>query len=455
MKGKLTARVLCLAAAFLAAGCGSRDGLSPKNPVTLTMWHNYGGVLQETMSDLIDEFNASLGREKGVVISVTLVSASRELNEQLAKIAAGDPGAPKMPDLAVVYPAAAQVLAKAGLLAPLDPLFTEKELSAYLPRFVEEGRLPDGRLYVFPVAKSTEALFVNKVFFDRFAAASGVDIGSLATFEGLASAAREYYRWTDGLTPDVPGDGKTFFTADSWFNIALVGTAQLGGDFAGSGGLNTGAGEFKKIWEVSALPAIEGFYAVSDNYSSDLARTGEIVCSLGSTAGVLFYGDTVTYPDNTREKAEYLILPYPVFSNGAKVALQRGGGVIAAKSTPQKEAAAALFLKWLTAPDQNMRFVASTGYLPVTAEAFGKKMAAEIEAAENIALKRLMEAATRIYEDYDFVVPPNIDGIDDMTRSYETAVKEAMREGRRRAAAGEDAEDVSGELFSAFVRLWP
>jgi multiple sugar transport system substrate-binding protein len=357
-----------------------------------------------------------------------------------------------MPDLAAAYPAMALVLAKAGLLAPLDALFTETELAAYLPQFLDEGRLQDGRLYVFPAAKSTEALFVNKVFFDRFSAATGIGVERLSTFEGLAAAALEYYRWTDSLTPDVPGDGRAFFTADSWFNIALVGAAQLGGNFAGPGGLDTGADTFKRIWDISALPAITGSFAVSDNYSSDLARTGEIVCSLGSTAGVLFYGDTVTYPDNTSEKAEYLILPYPVFEGGRKTALQRGAGMVAAKSTPQREAAAALFLKWFTAPDQNMRFVSSTGYLPVTAEAFGKQMAAEIEAAENTALRRLMEAATRMYEDYDFITAPNLDGIDALTRSYEAALKQAMREGRRRTAAGEDPDAVSRELFPAFAR---
>jgi multiple sugar transport system substrate-binding protein len=403
------------------------------------------------MDELIDEFNASLGRKRGVTISVTSVSAARELNEQLMKIASEDPGVSRMPDMVTVYPSVAQILAKAGLLAPLDPLFSEKELAAYLPQFVREGRLPDGKLYVFPVAKSTEALFVNQVFFDRFSAACGVGIESLSTFEGLASAAADYYRWTDGLTPDIPGDGKTFFTADSWFNIALVGTAQLGGDFTARGRPDTGGDLFKKIWDATALPAMEGFYAVSDNYSSNLSKTGEIVCSTGSTAGVLFYGDTVIYPDNTSEKVEYLILPYPVFTGGGKVALQRGAGMAAAKSTPQREAAAALFLKWLTAPDQNIRFVASTGYLPVTGEAFEKKMTAEIEAAENIALRRLMEAATRIYAEYDFIVAPNIEGIDAMTRSYEAAVKEAMREGRRRVMAGETAAAVGGELFSAFV----
>lgn len=450
-KRKKACRALCLAFAVLTAGCGGRSGFNSGEPVTITMWHNYGGVLQETMDELVDEFNASRGRQQGVVINVTSISASRELNEQLLKIAAGDPGVPKMPDLVTVYPVMALTLSRAGLIAPLDNLFTEEELSAYLPRFVEEGRLPDGRLYVFPVAKSTEALFVNKTFFDRFAAASGWD-GTLATFEGLVSAALRYHQWTDSQTPDIPGDGKAFFTADSWFNIAMVGTAQLGGDFAGSGKLDTGAYIYRRIWDVCVPPALTGAYAVAENYSSSLAIAGEIVASTGSTAGVLFYGDTVTYADNTSEKVEYLVLPYPVFEGGAKVALQRGSGMVVAKSTPQKEAAAALFLKWFTAPDQNMRFVASTGYLPVTHDAFGKKMNGGIEAAGNIAIRRLMETASQIYEQYDFIVAPNLENLDGITRAYEAAIKQAMREGRERIAAGEDAAKVSAELFEAFVR---
>ncbi|MDR1411207.1 MAG: extracellular solute-binding protein [Spirochaetaceae bacterium] len=447
---KILCRAFCLAFAVLVAGCEQKAVLNSGEPVTITMWHNYGGILQETMDELVDEFNATRGREQGVIISVTAISASRELNEQLSKIAAGDPGVPKMPDLAAVYPAMAMVLSKAGLIAPLDDLFTEKELSAYLPRFVEEGRLPDGKLYVFPVAKSTEALFVNKTFFDRFAAASGMD-ETLATFEGLASAALRYYQWTDSQTPDIPGDGKAFFTADSWFNVAMAGMAQLGGDFAGTGRPDTGSDAYRRIWELCVPPALAGAYAVADNYSSSLCKTGEIVACTGSTAGILFYGDSVIYADNTSERVEYLVLPYPVFEGGARVAVQRGAGMAVAKSTPQKEAAAAIFLKWLTAPDQNMRFVASTGYLPVTHDAFGKKMTGEIEAAGNTAVGRLMEAAAQIYEQYDFIVAPNLDGIDRMTREYEAAIKRAMQEGRQRVAAGEDAARVSEELFAAFA----
>ncbi len=46
---------------YWLTGC---DGikLDPKNPVTITMWHNYGGQMQSAMDELIDEFNSSIGR---------------------------------------------------------------------------------------------------------------------------------------------------------------------------------------------------------------------------------------------------------------------------------------------------------------------------------------------------------------------------------------------------------
>jgi multiple sugar transport system substrate-binding protein len=40
-----------------------------------------------------------------------------------------------------------------------------------------------------------------------------------------------YLNWTDRQTPDVPGDGKAFFMADSLFNQALVGSRQLNEKF--------------------------------------------------------------------------------------------------------------------------------------------------------------------------------------------------------------------------------
>jgi multiple sugar transport system substrate-binding protein len=421
---------LAAAAALLLPGCAGEQRLDPRHPVTLTLWHNFGSQMEDSMSALVDEFNATTGREHGVLISVTSVSSSASIQEKLTMIASGDPGAPEMPDITTCYPATAVLLQEKGLIAPLDTQFTEEELEAYLPRFVEEGRLSDGKLYVFPFAKSTEVLFLNQTLFDRFAVESGASLEDLSTFEGLARTAVLYYEWTDAKTPDIPDDGSSFYTADSVFNLAQVGMCQMGSSLLQDGRLNVDAPEFERVWNVLFEPAVKGGYAIYDGYSSDLSKTGEIVCSTGSTAGITFYGSTITYPDNTTENVEYTVLPFPVFEGGAKAAIQRGSGMVVAKSTPQREKAAAAFLKWFTAPQQNMRFVASTGYLPVTDEAFGNSMEQEIAANENVNIKKLLKTAVTVYREYSFYIPPVFDGFNTLEDRFEKGFHSAASKAR-------------------------
>lgn len=409
-------------------GCARDVGLSPNNPVTLTMWHNFGGQMQTTMDQLVDEFNQTVGKEQGIFLSITSISDSATIREKLTMIADDDPGAPAMPDIATCYPQTAAILAAKGLLAPLDAYFEQGELDLYVPRFLDEGRLGD-QLFVFPFAKSTEVLFVNQTFFDEFSAATGVSMEDLTTFEGIAAAALQYYQWTDEQTPE-PGDGKHFYTADSLFNIAQVGMRQLGGDLITDGCLVLDSQEFRHIWSCFYEPAVKGGYAIYDGYSSDLSKTGEIVCSTGSTAGILFYGTEVTFPDNTRQAVEYTVLPFPVFEGGKKIAIQRGGGLVVAKSTPAKEKAAAIFLKWFTSPRQNMKFVASTGYLPVTIEAFEHSIEKNLDTIENENIRKLLIAAITVQKEYDFYIPPVFDEYDSLSREYERDLKRLAAEAR-------------------------
>ncbi len=408
--------------------------------------------MQSAMDALVDEFNNSLGRKKGVMVNVTSISGSASIQEKLFLIAADDPGAPSMPNIVTTYPKTALSLVEEDLIIPLDDLFTNKELEAYLPQFIEEGCLTDGNLYVFPVAKSTEVLFVNQTLFDRFAAATGACLEDLTTFEGLGKIAIEYHQWATFQSPSHYKAGTTFFTADSWFNIAQVGTAQLGGDFVTAGGLDLHGNSFRHIWDCTVLPAMAGGYAVTTGYSSDLSRTGEILCSTGSTAGVLFYGDQVTYPDNTTEKVTFAVLPYPTFEGGQRIALQRGSGMCIGRATPEKEYAAALFLKWFTQPEQNMRFVASTGYLPVTKKAFEVNMQQEIDYIENENLKKLLRTVIEMYGNYTFLVPPNYENFDAWSKEYETKIKEAMFTGKDKySATNQNINDLNEDIYRNFL----
>ncbi len=440
MKRVLVLMMTVLLLLSCAVGCGESTPLNPDDPVTLTMWHNYGGDMQQVMDYLIDQFNSTVGKEQGIVIDVTAISSSSELNKSLSMIVNGDPGAPAIPDIFTGYPKLAIQFQEKDMLVNLEDYFTSEELSAYVDAFVEEGRLSDGGLYVFPIAKSTEVLYVNQTLFDRFAAETGASASQLATFEGIAELAALYYDWSGG---------KQFYAADSWFNFAEVGTAQLGGSVFAGESLALDSEAFAHVFETACTPAVEGGFAIYDGYSSDLSKTGDLVCSTGSSAGILFYGDTITYPDGTVEEVSYSILPYPVFEGGEKLALQRGGGLMVAKSEESKEYAAAVFIKWLTASEQNMRFVADTGYLPVTKQAFEEDINEHMDTVEDPRIKKMLTSVLSMYEDYGFFTAPTYAAFDSDSDGFEEHFKLLMREKRDAYAAGQSVS--AEETLTEFI----
>jgi len=425
------------------SGCGTTSPLNPKEPVTLTMWHNYGGDMQQAMDYLIDQFNSTVGKEQGIVIDVTAISSSSELNKSLTMIVNGDPGAPDMPDIFTGYPKLAIQFWEKGLLTDLDNYFTEDELSAYVEAFVEEGRLSDGGLYVFPIAKSTEVLYVNQTLFDRFADATGASADMLSTFEGIAELSQTYYEWSGG---------KQFYAADSWFNFVEVGMAQMGGSIFEGEALSLDGDGFAHIFETVYAPAVEGGIAIYDGYSSDLSKTGDLVCSTGSSAGILFYGDTITYADGTVENVEYSILPYPVFENGTKTALQRGGGLMVAKSEEKKEYAAGVFIKWLTAPEQNMSFVANTGYLPVTRQAFENELSTHMDTVEDPRIRKMLTSVLAMYEDYSFFTAPTYANFDSDSDAFEESFKDLLVGHRDRYLEGIDKIFPASEALKELIQ---
>lgn len=400
------------------------------DPTTLTLWHNYGGQMKNTMDAIIDEFNDTVGKEKGIIVNVTSISSSATLQEKLFMAANDEPNAPDLPDITTLYPNTALMLAEKGLLTDIGTLFTEEELSKYVKRFVDEGRLFDGGLYVFPTAKSTEVVFLNMTVFNRFIKESDASYEDLETFEGIIETAEKYYNWTDSLTPDIKNDGKAFIVYDSLFNIAQMGFQQLNDSFIVNEELNLNSSSYRHVWDLFYEPAVKGYIANYDGYGSDLMKTGNVAASIGSTAGVLFYSPIITYDDNLTEAVEYLILPYPTFKDGEKAAIQRGGGIGIIKSNEVREQAAGEFLKWFTAPEQNLKFVSSTGYLPVTNEAFNDVMNDNgIVKDDNI--KRLINTAREMQEQYFFFIPPTFDKFEELQSKYEKKLKETVSLSRK------------------------
>ena len=386
--------------------------------------------MRDAFDGLITEFNGTAGEENGITVKVTAIADAKIINEQLIAAANNDPGAPEPPDLAVIYPMIAVTLAEKGAIADVGEYFSQAELDAFVPQFIEEGRLGTERLYLIPIAKSAEVLYLNRTLFDRFSNETGIRVEALSTFEGIAETAMKYYEWTDAKTPDIPNDGKNFFFPEVLFNQAMIGYQQLGGDILDGNALDLSDPVFERIWDCYYTPAVKGGTIIYDGWSNYLAAVGDVVCAIASSAGSTFYPTHITYPDNTKEDAVFDVLPYPVYEGGEKVAFQRGGGFCVTKSEPAKEKAACLFLKWFTEAERNLEFCANIGYTPVRKASFDQILSADYPEIENPVVERALLAVAEMRKDYRFYFPPVFDGFDRLQTQYAVRLKQTAQNGR-------------------------
>ena len=210
-------------------GCGEKDLLDPGNPVSLTIWHYYNGSQQVAFDILVEEFNDTVGREKGIYIQSYSQGSVSDLEAAVRDSVAGKVGAEEMPDIFSSYADTAYEVEQAGALADLSSYLDQEDLDKYVDSYIEEGRIAaDGTLRIFPTAKSTEIMMINKTDWEPFAEATGTSLEDLETMEGVAAAAEAYYEWTDGQTPDIPGDGRAFYGRDAVANYFIIGLRQLG-----------------------------------------------------------------------------------------------------------------------------------------------------------------------------------------------------------------------------------
>lgn len=419
-------------------------------PTTITVWHVYGGQTDSPLNDLIEEFNQTVGKERQINVQVTSVSNTNTIHELVLAAANKEPGASELPDLFISYPKTVTALQDDSILVDYRDYFSEEELSAFLPDFVEEGMVND-RLVVLPVAKSTEILYINKTLFDRFSQATGVTMEDLNTWEGLYKAAEIYAEWTDAQTPEVAGDAKSLFVHDYYFNYFQVGVESLGEDFFEGDKLAFGP-ELRKAWEPLAQAALKGGIWLKGGYATESIRTGDSIVSVASSASILYYSDVVTYPDNTSEDITIISKPCPVFENGDKLVMQRGAGFCTVRSTPEREQAAVTFLKWLTEPTHNVEFVTKTGYMPVTKEAFENELPKAIEGLESEKYKSLYQAYLDTQRDYQFYVPPHLEAYLDLETTLEETVRAQLTLGRKNYLDANETglEQISEERFETF-----
>ena len=110
--------VLCLLVLALlsVAGCAQKKDAEP---LTVTLWHVYGGEVDSPLNDLIKRFNSTVGAKQNIRVKVELVSNSGSIHKSVLAAANSDPGAPSLPDMFVSYPKTVLALPDQDILTAL------------------------------------------------------------------------------------------------------------------------------------------------------------------------------------------------------------------------------------------------------------------------------------------------------------------------------------------------
>lgn len=392
------AKAICLASAlaFAFTGCGDKNPLDPNDPVSLTIWHYYNGSQQVAFDTLVEEFNDTVGRERGIYIQSYSQGSVSDLEAAVRDSIAGAVGAGEMPDIFSSYADTAYEAEQAGVLANLSGYLEEEELEKYVDSYIEEGRIAaDGTLRIFPTAKSTEIMMVNRTDWEPFAEATGTSLEELATIEGVTAAAQAYYEWTDGQTPDIPGDGKAFYGRDAVANYFIIGMQQQGVEIFhvenGELTLNLPKEELRRLWENYYVPMVKGYFGAYGSFRSDDVKTGDLLAYTGSTSSAMYFPGQVEQEDSSYA-IDYIVMPAPIFQGGQHYAVQQGAGMVVSKSDERHEYAAVEFLKWFTEAENNLQFGCVSGYLPV------RRDAGSVEKLDQVIAEQGLEVAPKTYD---------------------------------------------------------
>ena len=469
MKNHIKSLLCGLCAAALALGCAGCGGSAgPEVPAKVTdimVWTYYNGDQLESFTSLVNQFNETIGAQKDIKVFTESQGSVNDLETSVMDSAEGKVGAAAMPNIFSAYADTAYALDQMGMVVDLAPCLTEEEKAQFVEGYLSEGDFGEGdSIMIFPVAKSTELLFLNDTDWQAFADAADVRYEDLATMEGLTATAEKYYNWTDAQTA-APDDGKALFGRDAMANYMLVGAQQLGDTiFAVKDGrmtVNFERDVARRLWDNYYVPFVRGWFAATGRFRSDDIKTGNVLAYVGSSSSATFFPTRVTNDANESHEISLKTLPAPQFEGGEAVAVQQGAGMVVTAAKEEEVKASVEFLKWFVRAENNIAFSVGSGYLPVTRKANDMQeiLASGLTLDDNMQQTLAVAVDTvngnRLYTPHAFAGSNSARkvleyGLSDLAAADRETVVQRIAEGQ--SAAEAEAEFLTDEYFEAWYQ---
>ncbi|MCC6629068.1 MAG: extracellular solute-binding protein [Chloroflexi bacterium] len=339
--------------------------LAGKN-IEVVYWHNRPQKDQEMLQTMLDEFNKA--NPFGIKARPEIAGASYPdvYNKVNAAIQAGQP-----PEISVAYQNQAAFYRGRGAVIDLNPFLASKKygLTAddqkdYFPTFLASDANPQfkGERLGFPTQRSIEVMFTNVDWLKQL---------------GYNEIPKDWKTWEEAATKAAdPSKNKYGFAvrhdaSNFASQIFARGGRVLAEDgsaytFNGPAGVETVTTLQRMLKNKSAveIPTAERFG------EQNRFGNGELLFVLASSSGLPFYKEVV---DKGGKFAWDISLP--PYTEKPAVNLY-GASVSVYKTTPEKEVAAWMVIKFLGEKAQTAKWAINTGYLPVRQSAKADVVAA-------------------------------------------------------------------------------
>jgi sn-glycerol 3-phosphate transport system substrate-binding protein len=335
-------------------------------PVEIVFWHAMQRANEETLNRLTDRFNSSQNDVRVKLVNQTTYTDT--LNKFRAGLSGGD-----LPDLVQIEDTGLQQMIDTQAILPAQACVDadKYDLSDHLKRVVDYYSVK-GSLWPMPFNVSNPVLYYNKKAFQS----SGLDPNQPPkTLEEVMAAAQKL---KDSGAAAQAGFGMKL---DPWY---LEQWSAIGGKTY----VNNGNGRKGRATAVTFDNATgkEIFTFLADMVKQGLAKTNpadgpqafdnllgigngnfgmtiDTSAALGTIQQVLSSGQ---YPN-----VELGVAPMPGPKGKGGVLVGGAALYISKKSSPEKQAAAWQFAKFLNEPDTQAEWSAGTGYVPVRKAAVG------------------------------------------------------------------------------------
>lgn len=347
-----------------------------KGPVEITFWHSALRANEDTLKRLTDQFNSSQTKVKVNLVNQNTYNDT--LTKYVAGLSTGD-----LPDLVHIQETDTQQMVDTGtvLAAGACAKADKYSFSDYLPRVADYFKV-GGTLEAMPFSISNPVLFYDKKAFTK----AGLDPEKPPA--SFAEVKADAQKLKDSGASAKAGLG---LKVDPWFFEQWLAKANV--LFANSG--NGRKGRASNV-VFNGRDGLATFTFMSDMVKSGLAVTNPYLgnsafddllgigagnqamaidtsASLGTIYDVLGSGQ---YPN-----VEIGVGPMPGPTGPGGVSVGGGGLFISNKSSPEKQAAAWEYEKFLDSPESQAAWAAGTGYLPIRKSAAALKPVQDLWAA--------------------------------------------------------------------------